>query len=220
MKKQSEEAKSELELSVDPLQEMAEFDRQLQTSLFRWRLVSGLLLLLLILSWLWFLAKPDDGSRFASQRSISSEITHQDKDELKAVTASPQAALNATQQLTNKNARMEGDKQPYHPQIRQERLIASNEQTAIGRTPSEKPDRANEHIVLLEELPEIVRDEFPELSINSYVLADDPQKSFVVINNQIYGQNEILAPHTKLLSIEQDAIIVLFKDYRVKLPLN
>ena len=58
--------------------------------------------------------------------------------------------------------------------------------------------------------------EFPELAINSYAVSSNPAKSFVVLNDAFYSEGETIAPHLKLVLIDDDGIVVSYKNRLVR----
>jgi hypothetical protein len=60
------------------------------------------------------------------------------------------------------------------------------------------------------------RREFPELAINSYAVSSNPAKSFVVLNGAFYGPGETIAPHLKLVLIDDDGIVISYKNRLIR----
>ncbi|MCF6193145.1 MAG: general secretion pathway protein GspB [Kangiellaceae bacterium] len=78
----------------------------------------------------------------------------------------------------------------------------ANEQAAIPLSTQNKTP------VSFESLNAQEKREFPELAINSYAVSSNPAKSFVVLNGAFYGEGETIAPHLKLVLIDDDGIVV------------
>ncbi len=57
---------------------------------------------------------------------------------------------------------------------------------------------------------------FPELKINSYAVSSNPSKSFVVLNDIFYAQGETIAPHLVLVAIDNNSIILNYKNKLIR----
>ncbi|MET1254580.1 hypothetical protein [Aliikangiella maris] len=90
----------------------------------------------------------------------------------------------------------------------------ANSQTA---TPAPKPGTA---VVTKNELPDSLQSEFPNIQINSYVVAENVKDSFVILDGAFYKVNQVIAPNLILRDISKQHIVVEYHSYLVKIPLN
>lgn len=86
-------------------------------------------------------------------------------------------------------------------------------------TPEIKSNNTSQGSVLTkEELSEDLREQFPNIQINSFVVADNPQDSFVILDGSFYKVNQVIAPDLILREISKEYILVEFHTQLVKLP--
>jgi general secretion pathway protein B len=69
-------------------------------------------------------------------------------------------------------------------------------------------------VMALGDLPVSIRKEIPDLSISMHVYASDPGERHVMINGEMLGQGESLAPGLRLEQITPDGVILGYKGYR------
>ena len=156
-----------------------------------------------------------------------------------AVNNQAQTATVASQSVTDSDANFQSvpqqdtvdqeaiSKQVYRPQ---KRAVADN--PVASESPSTKPESlqqkpeikqasTEQRITLWHaELSEELKSQFPNIEINSYVVADTPDDSFVILDGSFYKINQVIAPQLILREITSGYILVEFQSQRVKLPLN
>ncbi|WP_196139523.1 general secretion pathway protein GspB [Aliikangiella sp. G2MR2-5] len=120
--------------------------------------------------------------------------------------------------------------QVYKPQKRQSKVETKTTQVNKNQTQADqiskgtsselpvKQSTASRPKVFREELPPELKASFPEINIGSYVVADDPEKSFVILDGSFYKINQVIAPQMILREIGQKEIVVEFHQYMVKIP--
>ena len=71
---------------------------------------------------------------------------------------------------------------------------------------------------LISSLPASVRAGLPDLALTVHVFSDQPDKSFVFINDRRYQEGETLREGPYLESIEQQGVILSFRGQQFLLP--
>jgi general secretion pathway protein B len=76
---------------------------------------------------------------------------------------------------------------------------------------------AEGRIVALSELPEDVKRALPPLNVGSSMYSDSPASRFIMINGQIYHENDKLAPDLTLEQIRLKLAVLRYKDLRFRI---
>ena len=212
-----------------------------------WRVIAIALFVLLIASWLFFYQQMNSVPRsqnssnqilahFANQDSASATervesktTNNQSSSSQRKPADSPvlteQTELTVAQQNVT-------EKKVYKPQKRentQSKTINSAQASTTGNSGSiQKKESAPASQTVAEtslgatlsvqELSEDLRNQFPNIEINSFVVAEDPEDSFVILDGSFYKMNQVIAPNLILREIGKDAIVVEFKGQKVSLP--
>ncbi len=71
-----------------------------------------------------------------------------------------------------------------------------------------------------QELSSDEKKQFPQLQIGSYVISDNPHKSFVIMQNRFYKINQFITPDLILRDITTGYIVVEFNNKLVNVPLK
>jgi general secretion pathway protein B len=75
-------------------------------------------------------------------------------------------------------------------------------------------------VLLLNELPALVRGTLPEFNISGHAYSPEPHTRVTRINEKILQEGEDLAPGLKLEEIVPDGVIFSYRGYRFKIDLN
>ncbi|MEW6715841.1 MAG: general secretion pathway protein GspB [Nitrospirota bacterium] len=81
--------------------------------------------------------------------------------------------------------------------------VTYNYQTASG-----------ESIPALEELPQTLRQEMPEITVSGHIYSDSPSSRLVNINGSIRREGDMVAAGIKLIEITDSGVILSYKDLR------
>ena len=180
-----------------------------------WKMVSGILFVVLIISWLIFYVND-------SSMQVLADIseTHSKVDD-KVIQIKPSSEKNLTvspvTEITTTNDRpVYKPKKIEKPIKTLEKIETVSEDTSVSEDiqvtqKSQQPITSTDGIIEFEALPESTLSEMPDLEIASYAVSNNVKKSFVVLNGAFYGVGETIAPHLVLVAIKQEAIIVKYK---------
>ncbi|TQV74876.1 hypothetical protein FLL45_07910 [Aliikangiella marina] len=106
----------------------------------------------------------------------------------------------------------------------------SSEPAIVSAQTSESSERANTPAsnsveagsegapLTLEALSAEMRQQFPNIEINSFVVSENPENSFVILDGNFYKINQVIAPNLILRDISKEAIVIEFKGQKVSLP--
>lgn len=72
-------------------------------------------------------------------------------------------------------------------------------------------------IPMLSELPDALRRQIPALSIAGAVYSDDPSLRVLLVNNQAFGQGNVVAPGVQLEEIQPNNSVFNFQGTRFQL---
>lgn|GEM_PF-3133619 len=115
-------------------------------------------------------------------------------------------------------------KETYQPKKRESVLLTtptektSKSEKAAGKIATDNASKSTGTALTLEELSDELRSQFPNIEINSYVVADSREESFVILDGGFYKIDQVIAPDLILREITQEAIVVEFRSQRVKIP--
>ncbi|HEY0856566.1 MAG TPA: general secretion pathway protein GspB, partial [Albitalea sp.] len=73
---------------------------------------------------------------------------------------------------------------------------------------------AEERIYALNELPPDVRRELPTLNVGGSIYSDNAASRFLIINGQIFHENDKVTPNLTLEQIKLKAAVLKYKGYR------
>lgn len=97
------------------------------------------------------------------------------------------------------------------------------EPTQTAATPASPPAApkadagAEGRILALSELPDDVRRALPRLSVGGSIYSDNPASRFVIINGQVFHENDKLAPDLTLEQIQLKLAVLRYKDLRFRI---
>jgi len=178
-------------------------DEWLLRKVMFWKVVSGLLLIALMASWILFYYFP---KAVIELPEVHSDTGNQDK----LVRSQPQPEKKIVVDA------IEIERPMYQPKKIEKPVIDNTEETGepvriVKSIDSNDLGKSNK-VVEFESLPEPILREMPELEISSYAVSNNVKKSFVVLNGAFYGVGETIAPHLVLMSINKEGIVIKFKD--------
>lgn len=202
-------------------------DEWLLEKLKFWKIISGILVTALIISWVGFYSYSSRNIDIeVDSIVVSKDILLQEKqtviDESKVmafpVSKSQQAEIG---QIENEQTENEQTKARYQPK-KIEKVVSStpsqsqSKKKSAFKNTTKKIMDSNKPPVEFESLSESEKTEFPELDISSYALSSNVDKSFVVLNGVFYGQGETIAPHLILVSIDKSGILIRYKGQLIR----
>ncbi len=197
-----------------------------------WKGISFTLALIVIASWSYFLLskKADDLAQAQTQAQIVAENL-QAKQPKENNNQQPAQKQQKTQEsvLFNEGKTVEPEEviniknnteQTEYQSKKRENIVAKNKVEKNENTVKQVAVRDPKAAILVTELPANLQNDFPSIELGSYVVADAPQDSFVILDGSFYKINQVIAPSLILRGITKDHIVVEFKNYWVKLPHN
>ncbi len=211
-------------------------DERLFRQLKLWRLTCFILLITLIVSWSFFWIT-STGSVIDNQRQDNftkqlngKELTghSESKNESIQSIAKVETAPVISTEIPDKTKEIT-QKPTYVPQKRvvdntpeRSKIIkpTTNTQKAEKPKPVNRKNQNFELAIYKEELPSELLELFPLIVINSYVISDDAEKSFVIMDGAFYKINQVIAPDLTLRQITAEQIVVEFYDQLVKIKLK
>ncbi|MCW8876768.1 MAG: hypothetical protein OQK51_06890 [Kangiellaceae bacterium] len=224
-------------------------DEWLLRKLKMWRLVSIASVILLTVSWIYFIFNWSTSEQIVSDNITESNIrqqkqaTPENKPLTKEIASTENGAAQKTEvekesvrpnNLTSQETEVVpgaiDKREVYQPKKREAKLHSQPQHQSQTRKdkPSGTVSVSAENITnlannqratfLLEELPSSIQQDFPELTLGSYVIADEKDKSFIILNSSFYKVNQVIAPEMVLRDITQQHILVEFRSYLVKIP--
>lgn len=207
-------------------------DEWLSEQLKRWKLLSAGLSVLLIVSWVYFFYqnRADTQPNIRTADSVSPLTEEPVLGEAVSDLAMPPADNRLS--LKKKTGAVEKKslsiKQKYTPQMRKKvtsspeiaqnnkaNLSAPNNRVKRSRPKSAK---ATGPAISKDELSEERRQQFPEVKIDSYVVADTPEDSFIILDGGFYKVNQVIAPNLLLRQIKKEHMVVEFHSQLVTIP--
>ena len=195
-------------------------DDSLINSIKIWKMISLILLMVLVFSWLFFV--------FSFQSAVHN-IEHSDSASIIIKTENESPIVkeveieNATVELdvsqNGSKAEIKSmDKQVYQPKKREvSRSDDISKKIEIGTNkPAVKSlDQVSRYdekdVVYYEDLSTSLLSELPSIEINSYAVSSNTKKSFVVINGSFYGVGEVISPYLKIVEIDKKGILLEYK---------
>lgn len=207
----------------------------------QWKLVALMTIGLLVLSWGYFLyyEKTDDNQNKseASSSSVSPSVI---KPESTKILGNQEVVKSTLKQnkieslqknnfVKNQNDSVESfsmvsqiKKQQYKPE---KRIVTASNKSDSNKenelsTKAIKVTKITEPAVFLEELSLQEQEDFPEIKIDSYIISDKPQESFVILDNKFYKMNQLISTDLILREITKENILLEYQSKLVKIPLN
>lgn len=179
-----------------------------------------------------------------TQKYIQPETVRQETLTSSSTVSDPQASPKSQAELGNNNYQSTesnrqqtgvstySEKKVYKPQKRlppvtrneqpAQRSLLDQKNSNVVSSPKPRNSQARSNTsnatLSLEELPQDLRSQFPNIEINSFVVAENPQDSFVILDGSFYKINQVIAVDLVLREIGKDAIVVEFKGQKVSLP--
>jgi general secretion pathway protein B len=89
--------------------------------------------------------------------------------------------------------------------------------SAVSPAASRADEGAEGRIYAISELPEDVRRALPRLSVGGSIYSDNPAGRFVIINGQVFHENDRLAPDLTLEQIRLKLAVLRYKDVRFRI---
>jgi general secretion pathway protein B len=71
-------------------------------------------------------------------------------------------------------------------------------------------------VPLIDDLPEIVRNELPEMDFNSHMFSSDPRFRTVMINGKSLRENDLVDTRTRVMKITEVGVILQFDELRFR----
>ena len=196
-------------------------DDALSESVRIWKLVSILLLVSLITSWIYFYLSTSE-----KPPSKSNSLLKIENFEKKLVVDNSEDISNIpVTEITNQ----------YKPQKRKIKNNVVTESNSIKKNTGEdvisSPVKKNstiskinyasdqysqKDVIYYEELTTDILVALPSLEISSYAISSNAKKSFIVLNNSFYGVGETIAPNLQLLSIDKQSVLFQYKDLYIR----
>jgi general secretion pathway protein B len=93
---------------------------------------------------------------------------------------------------------------------------ASVVRSAVAKPPPRQASAAaaGDRIYAQHELPEEIRRGLPQIAVNGSMYSPDREGSFIIINGQIFHENDNIAPDLSLEQIKLKAAVLKYKGYR------
>jgi hypothetical protein len=188
-------------------------DEVLYKQLKLWKLISLILSLLILLSWGYFYQQKSQPQPQSNQLLVAEQ---------------PIVDKVSTQNLDEENINSTVEKEPvtqaksiYKPQKRE--VISVKPTLKVGQpepmATRTKP-KATGAAIDINELPSALQQNFPQIEIASYVIADNAEDSFVILDGSFYKINQVITTDLTLRKITNEHIVVEFQAYLVKIPLK
>lgn len=217
------------------------FDEQVfdDSGLYRrvrlWRLSAITLLLLLLASWSYFVLKLDKAEVGRSEVNkvigkvvndeainITAEVSEQP-----AKTTPPRRVYKPQKRQLEAGAQIQHNNVQDNPEIKQDvqfdaaKTSAATQNNQLVPVAADSPQvKAPGAAILKEQLSADLQSQFPQIEIDSYVVADSAEKSFVILDGAFYKVNQVIAPDLILRDISRTHLVVEFHSQLVKLPFN
>lgn len=205
-------------------------DEWLLQRIKKWKIISAILFTMLILNWLamagYFI--------YFFQKEISLPVVEQKNAtdiQVLPITSNANSLINKNKlsiEQTNLDNTVNNQKlikEEYTPQKRN--IVNTSEKKENDKVNKNnqvtKPAKNSENktaVLSVDDLPQDLKSKFPVLKIDSYVVADKKEESFVILDGSFYSINQVISPNLILREIDKDKIIVEFHSQRVKIPFN
>lgn len=200
-----------------------------------WRLIAFILALLLIFSWSWFayyFFKADLEQKEAEQQKTEQQTANQKNSDQQSLLAPPESEKNSqmveasssnVEKAPNSNRQQPAIKKAFKPEKRPAKSIEnSHRSNSPAKQPQfvEKSASQKQTLVLLEELSSEEQQDFSQVNINSYVISDDADKSFIIMDDQLFRVNQRVTEKLVLRGITAEHIIFEYQSKLVKMSLG
>ncbi|WP_444995466.1 hypothetical protein [Aliikangiella sp. IMCC44359] len=212
-------------------------DDWLRRRLKVWQLLSAALSVALITSWVFFYFLQVDEPPVVKASIVDKAQANTD-DEIKST-----QKINTTNTNIENDAQVNGsdvivsdttddnsiNKSIYKPTKRtkpapssvSQKPASTNPMTAVENVSKvDAQTKKNMPVITQAELSDELKSQFPNLVIDSYVVAATPADSFVILDGSFYKLNQVIAPDLILRDISKQHIVVEFHSQLVKVPLK
>ncbi len=202
-------------------------DEWLFKKIFFWKIISGLLLVVLLGSWVGFYfysgnSKDKVDSQFFKLEQQNKMIAAKKLPDNMLETKLPsQKGINHKPQQVTDNKQADAiatdeTSAPIKEKYQPKKIKPSNKpngfEKAIAKPlVTQNASHQATQVVEFESLSDAEKQELPELEISSYAVSSNTKKSFVVLNGAFYAQGETITPHLVLVSIEKEGILMRYK---------
>lgn len=88
------------------------------------------------------------------------------------------------------------------------------QKAAAAVAPTDSASAAEDRVYALNELPADVRRDLPSLKVGGSIYSDNAASRFLIINGQIFHENDKVAPNLTLEQIKLKAAVLKYKGYR------
>lgn len=151
------------------------------------------------------------GSAQATERLTDSRLTNN-----LPTTASPEKQHYKPQKITSAPV------EKASPPAQKTEPVASENtgQQSVTLNESRNKPAGSAGRITPEQLPPELQQSFPHLAINSYVVAEQAEDSFIILDGGFYQIGQVISPHLVLREIGRDELVVEFHEYWVKVPLS
>ena len=162
-----------------------------------------------------------------SNQKSNSLVTQEKRAESQTASSDTDNASNTSVVDESQNSsQLENNKVVYQPKKRETKphnQTAQNSNSlaktkSVQNTQVKSAATQKSPAIFFEELPLNLQETFPSIELGSYVVSDNSENSFVIIDGGFYKINQVIAPDMILRGINTDHILVEFKSYYVKLP--
>jgi len=187
-------------------------DEVLYKKLKLWKIISLLLFLILLSSWGYFYFQMNHRGGDAPKKVL-------DETAVVEIKQAPENNNKKTNETQVESAKEEVGN-TYKPQKREVKTVENTVSVQQEKTKTERSPKTIGAAVFVKELPTELQQKFPNIEINSYVIADKSEDSFVILDGSFYKTNQVITPDLTLRNITSENIIVEFHAYLVKIPLK
>ena len=196
-------------------------DEWLYKKLKYWQLATYSLVVLLLTSWSYF---------YSNQISVpTKKVLVQTVNQAPGVATETMEAIAKTEPqnkpevpLTDNRVEIKESNKTnlqYVPKKREAKI--ENKQAFLVETVEPAKEAVQNSVsVLLEELPLQLQQQFPQININSYVVSNNEQDSFVILDGSFFKANQTIMPDLILRKINKENMLIEFHSYLVKIPFN
>jgi hypothetical protein len=196
-------------------------DEGLYKQLKLWKMTALLLLFLIVVSWTYFLTQtisqpskvvgsPKMEKKWVKNKKITdlSQQAVETSIENKAGVDGPKVEAEIDTKGLYKPQKRKVEKEPSATFLKNRNQVQSSNEIPKGPP------------IEIAELPEELKSNFPQIEVNSYVIANKEEDSFVILGGLFYKNNQVITPNLTLRKITSEHMVVEFHSYLVKIPLK
>ncbi len=92
------------------------------------------------------------------------------------------------------------------------RSVGADQEDAPETTPTLKSQEIDNAPRLLEELPQAIRAQLPEMKYSGHVFSPNPQLRMILINTTVVREGDLINDDTRLLEITRDGLVMSYRD--------